>query len=135
MPSHGGPSHYFSSSVQVNGAVWALKAQSLFSPTQRHSPAHRGVLSILPMNLCLYPGQESSHGLPPYLTFLFRMVHKSTTPCQLCGVCLLGHPEPAQKESLLITAARCQRLLLLPCSDQQHSSLSPYIPHGIKATK
>lgn len=71
----------------------------------------------------------------PSLTFLFSLVHKSPTPHQLCGVCLLGHPEPAQKKSLLIIAARCQRLLLLPCSDQQHSNLSPFISHGIKATK
>lgn len=54
--------------------------------------------SILPMYLCLYPGWESSHGLPSHLTFMFRLVHSSTTQCQLCGVCLLGNPEPAQKK-------------------------------------
>lgn len=31
-----------------------------------------------------------------------------------------------KKTNLLITAARCQRLLLLPYSDQQHFSLSPF---------
>lgn len=91
----GAPSHYFSSSVQVNGAVWALKAQILCSSPQRHSPAHTGVLSILPGKLCLHPGPESSHGLPAHLPFLSGWF--TTAPS---NVCLLGHPEPAQKGAL-----------------------------------